>query len=297
MDNDQPIFAVELSVTDTTVPVLLELLATLDIPETAVSSYEDVDAHTGTIYILGDTEDEQRAARKQIDEALPQWQNALPAPVKELRMTQIKREDWSESWKKYFHPFRASNRVVIRPSWEEYTAEPGDILLEIDPGMCFGTGAHGTTMACIQYLDEIAAAQGNGLSFIDAGTGSGILSMAAKKLGYGRVFAFDYDPQCVVVTKENLTRAKIDGVEIAQGDVHNVQAPFQADVVIANILGHILLEADRHLLSIVKPGGKLVLSGILNEQFDAISSHFVKLGLKEINRRSIKEWTSGLFLV
>ena len=295
MDNDQPIYAVELAVSETTVPVLLELLATLDVPETAISSYEDVDAHTGTIYILGDTAEEQAAARKQLDAALPMWQDALPAPVKEIRMTQIKREDWSESWKKYFHPFRASTRVVIRPSWEEYTAEPGDILLEIDPGMCFGTGSHGTTMACIQYLDEIAAQQGAGLSFIDAGTGSGILSMAAKKLGYGRVFAFDYDPQCVVITHENLDRAKITGVEVAQGDVHDVQVPFQADVVVANILGHILLEADRHLLTLVKPGGKLVLSGILNEQFDAISSHFVKLGLKEVERRSIKEWTSGLF--
>ncbi len=296
MDTGNPIFAVEIAVDDFTVPVLLELLSALDFPPTAISSYEDVDAHAGTVYILGDTPEEQAAAMRQLESALPHWASELPSPVKSVRAATIKREDWSESWKRYFHPFRASRRVVIRPSWEECQAEPGDELLAIDPGMCFGTGSHGTTMACIQYLDEIAADSGEGLSFIDAGCGSGILSMAARKLGYGRVFAFDYDPQCIAVSRENLARCGVSGVELAQGDVHDIEVPFQADVVVANILGHILLEADRHLLTMIRPGGSLVLSGILNEQFPAIASHFARLGMVELERRSIKEWTSGRFM-
>lgn len=295
MEDNPPVFAVEIAVGETTVPVLLDLLATLDLPPTAISSYEDVDAHCGTVYILTDTAEEQHAARRQVDGALPHWEELLPEPVREIRLTAIKREDWAESWKKYFHPFRASRRIVIRPSWEPYQAGAGDILLEIDPGMCFGTGNHGTTMACIQFLDEIAMERGAGLSFTDAGCGSGILSMAARKLGYSPVFAFDYDPQCVTTSRENLAAAGIDGVELAVGDVHDVAVPFRADVVVANILGHILLEADRHLLSMVAPGGLLILSGILNEQYPAIGGHFEKLGLRQLECRVIKEWSTGLF--
>lgn len=292
---DTPIYAVELRSSREDIAALDELLSALDLPPTALSSYEDLENDCGTTFILCDTPAEQHAARAQLEALLPLWSEVLAAPAGPITEREIRREDWSESWKKYFHPFRASKRLVIKPTWEEFTPEADDILLEIDPGMCFGTGSHGTTMGCLQFLDEIAEEMTQPLTLIDAGCGSGILSLAARKLGgYGSIYAFDYDPQAIMVSKENLVG--IDDIEIEEGDVHSVVPPFKADVVAANILAHILLEAKEHLLTMVKPGGLLLLSGILNEQYPAVAEAFTALGCKEIKRVALKEWTTGKFV-
>ncbi len=294
---ETPIYAVEMQSSREDIAILSELLSTLDLPPTAVSSYEDLEKDCGTTFILCDTPAEQHAARRQLESMLPLWEPLLSAPLGGITERPIKREDWSESWKKYFHPFRASTRLVIKPTWEDYQAEPGDVLLEIDPGMCFGTGSHGTTKGCLQYIDDIAAEFNAPLTMIDAGCGSSILSMAARKLGYGRIFAFDYDPQAMIVSRENLDFAHIDDVELAQGDVHDIVPPFQADVVIVNILAHILLEAKENILSMVKPGGILILSGILNQQYPATAQAFIDLGCTEVDHKVLTDWTSGRFIV
>ncbi|MBP5300736.1 MAG: 50S ribosomal protein L11 methyltransferase [Victivallales bacterium] len=292
---DNPIYAVRITTAAEDVSALDELMATLDLPPQAVSSYEDLETATGITYILCDTAAEAAAAQAHVTPILRQWEHLLAEPIRAIDQTTIKREDWSESWKKYFHPFRASNRLVIKPSWEDYEAQPTDIVLEIDPGMCFGTGSHGTTMGCLQYLDELAEAPDRPCSLIDAGCGTAILSMAAKRLGYGPIFAFDYDPAAIHVSQENLERAGIlDQVALAEGDVHTIQPPFQADLVVANILAPILLTAAENLANMVRPGGRLVLSGILTSQYDEVLERFVQLGFKDCERRTIKEWTSGV---
>lgn len=298
MDNDTPVYAVEITSAPADIVILAELLETLDLPPTAVSSYENVETKCGTTFILCDTPAEQASARAQVDTMLPLWQEYLNEPLREIRNTEIKREDWSESWKKYFHTFRASQRLVIKPSWEEFQAEPQDILLEIDPGMCFGTGSHGTTKGCLVYLDEIALEQNAAaLSVIDAGCGSGILSIAARKLGYDNIYAFDYDPQAVKVSKENFELAGIKDIPVEEGDVHDIVPPFQADVVLANILAHILVEAREHLLTLVRPGGTLILSGILEDQYPGVKEAFAALGCREIDNRTFTPWISGKFIV
>ena len=294
---DESIYAVLIETSAEDVSALDELMATLDLPPQSVSSYEDLESATGITYILCDTQEEASAARAHVTPILRQWEHLLSEPIRKIDETTIKREDWSESWKKYFHPFRASNRLVIKPSWEDYTAQPDDIVLEIDPGMCFGTGSHGTTMGCLQYIDELADATNRPYSLIDAGCGTGILSMAAHRLGYGPIFAFDYDPAAIHVSDENLTRTGIrEQVQLSEGDVHTIQPPFQADLVVANILAPILLTAAENLAEMVCPGGRLVLSGILTSQYDEVLERFLRLGFQDIERRTIKEWTSGVVM-
>ena len=293
--DDQPIHAVLIETNAEDVSALDELMGTLDLPPQAVSSYEDLESATGKTFILCDTPEEAAAAMAHVTPILRSWEQLLSEPIRAISQTTIKREDWSESWKKYFHPFQASNRLVIKPSWENYEARAGEIVLEIDPGMCFGTGSHGTTMGCLQYLDELAEAPDRPRSLIDAGCGTAILSMAAHRLGYGPIFAFDYDPAAIHVSDENLARAGIrDKVQLAEGDVHAIQPPFQADLVVANILAPILLTAAENLAAMVRPGGRLVLSGILTSQYDEVLERFERLGFTDLERRTIKEWTSGV---
>ncbi len=294
---DTPIYAVEIETDNRDVAVLGELLSAMDLPPQALSSYENLETGRGITYVLCDTSAEETAARAQVEALLEQWGSLLAGPVHEIRDKTIKREDWSESWKKYFHPFRASRRLVIKPSWEDFTAEPDDILLEIDPGMCFGTGSHGTTRGCLEFLDDLADEKNpdRPRSLIDAGCGSGILSMAADKLGYGPIFAFDYDPQAILVTHENFDRAGLKTVQVSEGDVHDLVPPFQADLVLANILAPILLEAKENLLQMVRPGGLVVLSGILTSQYPHIKQAFEALGAVELENRTLADWTSGLF--
>lgn len=295
-----PIHAVEILTECRDVEPLGELLATLDLPPQALSSYEDLEKRQGVTYVLCDTPAEQAAAKAQVESLLKQWgAQFLSHPVREIRERRIQREDWSESWKKYFHPFRASRRLVIKPSWEECQAAPGDILLEINPGMSFGTGSHGTTRGCLEFLDNLAD-DGNPKrprTLVDAGCGTGILTMAARRLGYGPVFAFDYDPQAILVAQENFRRDDLGEPEVLlrQADVHDIKVPFQADLVLANILAPILLEARENLLSMVRPGGLLVLSGILTSQYPHLREAFLPAGLQELETRTLAEWTSGLF--
>ncbi|MBM4165218.1 MAG: methyltransferase domain-containing protein, partial [Lentisphaerae bacterium] len=123
-------------------------------------------------------------------------------------VSQLAREDWTESWKRFFHVERVSRRVVIRPVWESYTAQPGEVVIDIEPGMSFGTGRHGTTRACLEFLDHISGQRAGG-SMLDMGCGSGILAIGAAKLGFHPVCGFDNDPDAVAIARDN---ARLNGV-------------------------------------------------------------------------------------
>lgn len=213
-----------------------------------------------------------------------------------ITVEEIAKEDWSEVWKKFFHTRRVTDRFVIKPSWEEYDAEPGEVILEIDPGMSFGTGQHGTTQACLQFIDSLCA-KGKINSMLDAGTGSGILSMGAAKLGISQISAFDYDPDAVRIAGENLELAGVaDKVKLSVADVADWPTDIQYDLVIANILCVVLIKNAKVLASVVKTGGTLILAGILDSQYQELHDTFSALGLKEIENTQIKEWKSGLFI-
>ena len=199
--------------------------------------------------------------------------------------------DWAEAWKRFFHVEHVSPRVVIRPSWEAYTAAPGEATITLDPGMSFGTGKHPTTRACLMFLDELAAGD---LSrpVLDMGCGSGILAIAASKLGFTHVRGFDYDPDAVAVARAN---AALNGVAIpfeARDLAANLD---QGAVVLANILGPVLIAHAAEVACAVLPGGALVASGILEALYPEVRAAFEAQGLRETRARTIGEWRTGLF--
>ena len=217
--------------------------------------------------------------------------------ITNIEVFELKKEDWAEVWKKYFHILHISERLVVKPSWLDYDPGP-EVVVEIDPGMSFGTGQHATTAYCLKMIDRLAGQEGVN-SFLDAGCGSGILSIAASKLGYDPVDAFDNDPDAIMVAAENIEKNIImgDAINLSVADVAGFRAREGGyDVVAANILGHVLKATRQTIYSYVRPGGCLILAGILKEEFADLAEAFCELGMTLEDSFSEKEWTSGLFI-
>lgn len=212
----------------------------------------------------------------------------LPA----IREKKIVREDWAESWKKHFKPLRIGGKLLVKPSWSKTLPRRTETVVILDPGLSFGTGNHPTTEFCLEVLakQRTAAPQ----SFLDAGCGSGILAIAAAKLGYKPVKAFDFDPEAVRIARENakVNKAKI---QISRKDLTRIAFPKQYDVVCANLIDDLLINFAPLLASAVKPGGTLVLAGILTPQYSAVRKAFSQIGFRQISIKTKKEWRSGAF--
>ena len=175
----------------------------------------------------------------------------------------VRDEDWADNWKAYFHPEKVGGMLVIKPSWEDYEASPDDIVIELDPGSAFGTGTHPTTAMCLRELETLVK---GGMRIFDVGTGSGVLSIAAAKLGATDVTAMDYDKVAVDVAAENIRQ---NGVEdVVKTGVSDILKSFdgKADLIVANIIADIIImlfdELDEHLAE----GGRLLASGIISER-------------------------------
>jgi ribosomal protein L11 methyltransferase len=206
-------------------------------------------------------------------------------------------EDWSTYWRRFFHAERISPRVVVKPSWEPWNALPGDCVVEIDPGMSFGTGQHPTTRACLRALDSLAT-ECPGASLLDVGCGSGILAIAAAKLGFQPVVAIDNDEDAVRIAKENLRRNGVgDRVECRVADLETLCPGRRFDTVAANLFAHTLeIFATQIGACLVRGrGGRLILAGILRSQYDSVVACYASHGFTEIERMPDKEWTSGSF--
>jgi ribosomal protein L11 methyltransferase len=206
-------------------------------------------------------------------------------------VTVIRNEDWANNWKVHFKPVRIGERLVIKPTWEEYQKLPGDLVIQIDPGMAFGTGAHPTTRMCLESMERICFNQNGGKladTVLDVGTGSGVLSIAAALMGASRITAVDIDPEAVRVTQENL---ELNGVEqiVAASTTNLADLPGEYDVVVANILAEELVRLSALLTAKVAPGGWLILSGILTEKEEFVCAGFPGLTLVE-NPREL-EWS------
>lgn len=285
------VYCVHLDTPAEDLAMLDELVATLDL---IGASWQNVDTGEAWLRIFADDEPAARDILARVQAALPGWRellSTLPTPA----VKTIQREDWAECWKEFFHAFRASRRLVVKPSWETFApASEEDILLELDPGMSFGTGYHGTTRACLEFIDDLAAELGP-VPFLEAGCGSGILSLAAVHLGFTPVAAFDHDPQAVHCARENLERAGVNQVALATAELVDYASPAPFAVVAANILAIVLDAQAETVARLVAPGGHLILSGILTAQYPAIKTRYEALGFRELRTRTIDEWTSGLY--
>jgi ribosomal protein L11 methyltransferase len=208
----------------------------------------------------------------------------------------VKSEDWSTSWKANFKPLRIGRRLLIVPSWEQAEAGPDDIVLSLDPGMAFGTGGHETTRLCLERLESVLLDRPAGppASVLDLGTGSGILAMAAARLGAGRVCAVDIDPEAVEVARENLAiNGLTERIECSATPLETLSGPF--DVILANILAEELVRLSPQLTSKLAGGGVLILSGILAEKEAFVRSGFAGQSLAYLETAHQGEWVAMLY--
>ena len=191
---------------------------------------------------------------------------SLLEPLGELKVEPLPPdEDWQNSWKSHFSLLKLGQHLVIKPSWIEYEPEPDDLVIELDPGLAFGTGYHPTTYTCLEALEDLVEP---GMSVLDLGVGSGILTIAAAKLGAGHILALDIDSVAVKAARQNFRRLGIlPRVTLAQGSLPSPQAPAGSfDILVANISSRAIRERSPHLLPPLKRQGALIASGIIQEQ-------------------------------
>ena len=200
---------------------------------------------------------------------------------------------WAEKWKEFFLPRKVGRRLVVRPSWEPYEAADGEVVLTIDPGQAFGTGTHETTRLCLQYLEDVFDAGTTPRRVMDVGTGTGILGIAAARLGAARVLGIDTDPKAVEVAEEN---ARINGVADRFAATFNPLSTADGtyDLVLANILAEILIDLKGEILARCAVGGTLILSGILDEKSGWVEEEYRSEGVRLIERKTDGQWAALL---
>jgi ribosomal protein L11 methyltransferase len=209
----------------------------------------------------------------------------------------IRTRDWANSWKRHFKPLDIAGRLLVRPSWSRRRPGPGQVEVVLDPGLSFGTGQHPTTAFCLEQVVRHRPGR-EPRALLDVGTGSGILAIAAAKLGYAPVEAFDFDPTAVRAAAENVARNGVaDRVRLRRRDLTRLPRTSreQFDVVCANLLADLLVRERGRLAARVKPGGILVLAGILAREFPAVRAAYEELGFKKLAGRHINEWESAAF--
>jgi ribosomal protein L11 methyltransferase len=280
------------------------------------SSYFDAEPQTSVVSIYSSEKGFLSGQfRKAISAGLIRIEKCgLKIGAGKIKIAKMRREDWVESWKRHFKPIEIGNSLLVKPSWSKRRAKKNQAVVILDPGLSFGTGQHPTTEFCLR---EIVAAVGRppqipekmknaalcreaaiNKSFLDIGTGSGILAIAAAKLGCKPVRAIDFDPEAVRVARANARVNRVlKEIKIAGGDVTEFSTipKRRFDLVCANLISNLLIAERRKIAAQLKSGGVLVLAGILKSEFLEVKKAFESLGLKLISSRSKKEWRSGSF--
>ncbi len=213
----------------------------------------------------------------------------FPGAPADITVRFVEEADWANAWKQYFKPQRIGGRLVVKPTWETWQKSPEDVVVEIDPGMAFGTGLHATTRLCLRSLEEHVAP---GVQIADVGTGSGILAVAAALLGAARVTAVDIDPVAVRIARENVAANHVEGaVTVAESPV---PPPGTFDIVVANILADVILGMAPALRDALRPGGLLIASGIIDTRAGDVRRGLEAVGLSAGQTRAEGEWVAVL---
>jgi ribosomal protein L11 methyltransferase len=222
-----------------------------------------------------------------------------------ITIAKVRREDWAESWKRHFKPIEIGDALLIKPSWSKRRPRKNQAVVVLDPGLSFGTGQHPTTAFCLreiaaatprrQLCDEDVAAT---KSFLDIGTGSGILAIAAAKLGCKPVHAFDFDANAIQIARVNARRNNVAGIiRFWRGDVAKlpIRPAQKFDLICANLISDQLIANRLRIAAQLNRGGTLVLAGILKSEFQTLQAAFEQSGLKPLSSKAEREWRSGSF--
>ena len=252
-----------------------------DIPEQKDTSVVTVKAYLAA----DDSLDEKLASiRAGLDEIAARGVDTKPA---EFSVTRVQDEDWANSWKAYFHTDKVGERVVIQPSWEEYEPKEGEVVLRLDPGAAFGTGTHPTTAMCLRAMERLIKP---GMKVFDVGTGSGVLAIAAAKLGAKEVRAVDYDATAVRVARENIEANGVsDVVSTAESDLFSA-IPGRAGLVTANLIADLVIRLLPGLGAHLETGGALLASGIIESRAQEVREAAETAGLFVAEDHEEKEW-------
>lgn len=230
--------------------------------------------------------------RQRVEEAL--WYLGMIQPIPAPEFKTIEEINWAETWKKYYKPIPIGKRLMILPAWMD-SPDEARIPIRIEPGMAFGTGTHPSTQLCLQMLEDHTPV---GEDVLDIGCGSGILSIAALKLGACHAYGVDIEAESIDNANLNATANQVtDKVDFALGSVDEIKAGLfhvkRAPLVLANILTHILIRLlNNGLADLLEPGGVLILSGILEEQLPDLKLKIRALGLQIVDRRQIDDWVA-----
>ena len=208
----------------------------------------------------------------------------------ELTIAKVEDTDWENQWKEYFHTTKVGKKLVIKPSWEEYEPKDGEIVLAIDPGAAFGTGTHATTTMCLEFLEELGV---SGKTVFDVGTGSGILTIAAAKLGAAAITASDYDPSVIHIAKDNIAAAGVMA-NVIESDLLSSYSG-TADLIIANIIPDIIIRLFDEVDAYLNAGGVILTSGIILEREADVTRKATSSGFKLIGRREKAGWVALVF--
>ncbi|MDX1520039.1 MAG: 50S ribosomal protein L11 methyltransferase [Anaerolineae bacterium] len=235
---------------------------------------------------------EDDARLRKIEAMLALIGQALPTGLPKPKLQLVGKTDWATAWKAHFHVIRIGQRFVIKPSWRDYDPAPDDLVMEIDPGLAFGSGLHPTTQLCLKIFETLPL---TGKSVFDVGTGSAVLSLAALLLGAGPLRAVDVDEVAVRVAQENFER---NGFALDSPQVTTAIGSAESNgsrtwqVVVANILAHILIEIMADLRAALAPDGVLILSGIINEQEADMRAALAVYRLEIIERHVKGDWVA-----
>ncbi len=265
------------------VPTEGQLHSTWALMDESVLAAMPVDVHVLAWFASPEDAQGARAALDAFKDAL-----GFDAGPMTFTLDTVRDEDWAESWKQYYKPMRVGQHLVIKPGWEAYETQPGDLVIELDPGMAFGTGTHETTRLCMELL-ETWFTQG---PVLDVGTGSGILAIAAARLGAKHVLAVDIDPVAVRVAAENAAiNGLTDRITVRQGDlVKGVGGMY--DFACANILADVIIALAKPVSKHLNPGAVFVCSGILIEREQDVADALTGAGFDVLQTKQLGSWTA-----
>lgn len=249
---------------------------------------EETEIVTVSAYYL---EDEELSGRlSTIKEGLSEIEKRIGSfQIGQLRFRKVSEKDWANEWKQYFHTTKIGSQIVIKPDWESYTPTAEEKVIELDPGMAFGTGTHATTRMCIERLEELVTPN---IDVYDVGTGSGILAMTAALMGARSIHAIDIDGKAVEVAKENIAKNHLSNrITVKKGNLLD-DADEKADLIVANIIADIIITLLPDAFKKLRQGGLFLASGVIKERLCDVEKAARQHGFTVLDVKNRAGWTA-----